>query len=153
MIIFFNYNWIGQEICVKGWVRTRRGSKNVSFISLNDGSTINNLQVVAEADHFDEEILKKVTTGSAISVIGILVESSGGRQNVEVLAAAIEILGEADAEEYPLQPKKHSLEFLREIAHLRMRPITFSSVFRVTHSISFAIHSYFNTKGYTFNVA
>ncbi|MBT7726540.1 MAG: asparagine--tRNA ligase, partial [Flavobacteriales bacterium] len=85
----------GQEICVKGWVRTRRGSKNVSFIALNDGSTINNIQIVAEGDHFDEEILKKITTGSAISIIGILVESKGGGQNVEVLAATIEILGEA----------------------------------------------------------
>ena len=139
----------GQEICVKGWVRTRRGSKNVSFISLNDGSTINNLQVVAEADHFDEEILKKVTTGSAISVIGILVESSGGRQNVEVLAAAIEILGEADAEEYPLQPKKHSLEFLREKAHLRFRTNTFSAVFRLRHALTFAIHKFFNDRGFS----
>ena len=116
---------IGQEICVKGWVRTRRGSKNVSFIALNDGSTINNIQVVAEGDHFDEFFLQKITTGSAISVIGILVSSKGGEQNVEVLAAAIEILGEADADEYPLQPKKHSLEFLREKAHLRFRTNTF----------------------------
>lgn len=139
----------GQEICVKGWVRTRRGSKNVSFISLNDGSTINNLQVVAEADRFDEEILKKVTTGSAISIIGILVESKGGRQNVEVLAAAIEILGEADAEEYPLQPKKHSLEFLREKAHLRFRTNTFSAVFRLRHALTFAVHKFFNDRGFS----
>ena len=139
----------GQEICVKGWVRTRRGSKNVSFIALNDGSTINNIQVVAEGDHFDEEILKKITTGSSISVIGILVESKGGGQNVEVLAAAIEILGEADADEYPLQPKKHSLEFLREKSHLRFRTNTFSAVFRLRHALTFAVHKFFNDKGFS----
>ena len=139
----------GQEICVKGWVRTRRGSKNVSFIALNDGSTINNIQIVAEGDHFDEEILKKITTGSAISIIGILVESKGGGQNVEVLAAAIEILGEADADEYPLQPKKHSLEFLREKAHLRFRTNTFSAVFRLRHALTFAVHKFFNDKGFS----
>ena len=139
----------GQEICVKGWVRTRRGSKNVSFIALNDGSTINNIQIVAEGDHFDEEILKKITTGSAISIIGILVESKGGGQNVEVLAATIEILGEADAEEYPLQPKKHSLEFLREKAHLRFRTNTFSAVFRLRHALTFAVHKFFNDKGFS----
>ena len=140
---------IGQEICVKGWVRTRRGSKNVSFIALNDGSTINNIQVVAEGDNFEEEILKKITTGSAISVIGILVASKGGGQNVEVLAAAIEILGEADADEYPLQPKKHSLEFLREKAHLRFRTNTFSAVFRLRHALTFAVHKFFNDKGFS----
>ena len=139
----------GQEICVKGWVRTRRGSKNVSFIALNDGSTINNIQIVAEGDHFDEEILKKITTGSAISIIGILVESKGGGQNVEVLAAAIEILGEADADEYPLQSKKHSLEFLREKAHLRFRTNTFSAVFRLRHALTFAVHKFFNDKGFS----
>lgn len=139
----------GQEICVKGWVRTRRGSKNVSFIALNDGSTINNIQIVAEGDHFDEEILKKITTGSAISIIGILVESKGSGQNVEVLAATIEILGEADADEYPLQPKKHSLEFLREKAHLRFRTNTFSAVFRLRHALTFAVHKFFNDKGFS----
>ena len=139
----------GQEVCVKGWVRTRRGSKNVSFIALNDGSTINNIQIVAEGDHFDEEILKKITTGSAISIIGILVESKGGGQNVEVLAATIEILGEADADEYPLQPKKHSLEFLREKAHLRFRTNTFSAVFRLRHALTFAVHKFFNDKGFS----
>ena len=139
----------GQEICVKGWVRTRRGSKNVSFIALNDGSTINNIQIVAEGYHFDEEIFKKITTGSSISVIGILVESKGGGQNVEVLAATIEILGEADADEYPLQPKKHSLEFLREKAHLRFRTNTFSAVFRLRHALTFAVHKFFNDKGFS----
>ena len=138
----------GQEICVKGWVRTRRGSKHVSFIALNDGSTINNIQVVAEGDHFEEDLIKRITTGSAISVIGILVESKGGGQNVEVLAAAIEILGDADADEYPLQPKKHSLEFLREKAHLRFRTNTFSAVFRLRHALTFAVHKFFNDKGF-----
>jgi len=141
----------GQEICVKGWVRTRRGSKNVSFIALNDGSTINNIQVVAEGEHFEEDLLKKITTGAAISVIGILVESKGGGQNVEVLAAQIEVLGESDADEYPLQPKKHSLDFLREKAHLRFRTNTFSAVFRLRHALTFAVHKFFNDKGF-FNI-
>ena len=139
----------GQEICVKGWVRTRRGSKNVSFIALNDGSTIKNIQVVAEGDHFYEELIKKITTGSSISVIGILVESKGGGQNVEILAASIEILGEADTDEFPLQPKKHSLEFLREKAHLRFRTNTFSAVFRLRHALTFAVHKFFNDKGFS----
>ena len=139
----------GQEICVKGWVRTRRGSKHVSFIALNDGSTINNIQVVAEGDHFEEDLIKRITTGSAILVIGILVASKGVGQNVEVLAAAIEILGDADADEYPLQPKKHSLEFLREKAHLRFRTNTFSAVFRLRHALTFAVHKFFNDKGFS----
>ena len=144
-----NNKVIEQEICLKGWVRTRRGSKNVSFIALNDGSTINNIQVVAEGEHFNEDVLKKITTGAAISVIGILVESKGSGQNVEVLAAAIEVLGEADADEYPLQPKKHSLEFLREKAHLRFRTNTFSAVFRLRHALTFAVHKFFNDKGFS----
>lgn len=138
----------GQEVCVKGWVRTRRGSKNVSFIALNDGSTINNIQIVAEGDHFKEEVLKRITTGSAISVIGILVESKGVEQNVEVLAAGIDILGDADPDEYPLQSKKHSLEFLREKAHLRFRTNTFSAVFRLRHALTYAVHKFFNDKGF-----
>ena len=138
----------GQEVCVKGWVRTRRGSKNVSFIALNDGSTINNIQIVAEGHHFKEEVLKRITTGSSISVIGILVDSKGLGQNVEVLAAAIDILGDADPDVYPLQPKKHSLEFLREKAHLRFRTNTFSAVFRLRHALTFAVHKFFNDKGF-----
>ena len=140
---------VGQEVCVKGWVRTRRGSKNVSFIALNDGSTINNIQIVAEGEYFKEDLLKRITTGSAISVIGILVESKGGGQNSEVLAAKIDILGDADPDEYPLQPKKHSLEFLREKEHLRFRTNTFSAVFRLRHALNFAIHKFFNDKGFT----
>ena len=122
---------VNQEISIKGWVRTKRGSKHVSFIALNDGSTINNIQIVTEATDFNEELMKQVTTGSCISVSGKLVTSKGGGQAVEILASSINILGGADAEEYPLQPKKHSLEFLREKAHLRFRTNTFSAVFRL----------------------
>ena len=137
-----------QQLKVKGWVRTRRGSKHVSFIALNDGSTINNIQVVAEGDNFDEELIKKITTGSCIAVEGELVESKGSGQAVEILASKIEILGEADADEYPLQPKKHSLAFLREKAHLRFRTNTFSAVFRLRHALTFAVHKFFNDKGF-----
>ena len=141
----------GQEVCVNGWVRTRRGSKSVSFIALNDGSTINNLQIVAESKYFTDNLMKRITTGSAISVIGILVESQGQGQPVEVLAASINILGDANVDEYPLQPKKHSLEFLREKGHLRFRTNTFSAIFRVRHALTFAIHKFFNERGF-FNV-
>jgi len=140
-----------QKIHVKGWVRTRRGSKHVSFIALNDGSTINSIQVVAEASDFDEELVKQITTGSCISVSGKLVASKGSGQAVEILAKSIEILGGADADEYPLQPKKHSLEFLREKAHLRFRTNTFSAVFRLRHALTFAVHKFFNDKGF-FNI-
>ena len=140
-----------QKIHVKGWVRTRRGSKHVSFIALNDGSTINSIQVVAEASDFDEELVKQITTGSCISVSGKLVASKGSGQAVEILAKSIEILGGADADEYPLQPKKHSLEFLREKAHLRLRTNTFSAVFRLRHALTFAVHKFFNDKGF-FNI-
>ena len=146
--ILLSQNGEGEEVCVKGWVRTRRGSKNVSFIALNDGSTTNNLQIVAEADDFNEETLKRINTGAAISVLGILTASKGGEQKVEVLAQKIDILGEADPEKYPLQPKKHSLEFLRENAHLRFRTKTFSSVFRIRHALNFAIHKFFHEKGF-----
>ena len=141
---------LNKEVTVKGWVRTKRGSKNVSFIAINDGSTINSIQVVAETDAFDEELMKDVTTGACVAVSGILVESQGSGQKVEINATKIEILGVADADEYPLQPKKHSLEFLREKAHLRFRTNTFSSVFRVRHALSFAIHQFFNDKGFVY---
>ena len=139
---------VGQAINAKGWVRTRRGSKHVSFIALNDGSTINNIQVVAEGEDFTEELLKQITTSSCISVSGVLVASKGSGQAVEILAKEIEILGGADPEEYPLQPKKHSLEFLREKAHLRFRTNTFSAVFRLRHALTFAVHKFFNDKGF-----
>jgi asparaginyl-tRNA synthetase len=137
-----------QKISAKGWVRTRRGSKHVSFIALNDGSTINNIQIVAEGGSFNEELIKQITTGSCISVDGKLVRSKGSGQAVEILATKIEVLGAADAEEYPLQPKKHSLEFLREKAHLRFRTNTFSAVFRLRHALTFAVHKFFNDKGF-----
>ena len=137
-----------EEVELLGWVRSHRGSKNISFIALNDGSTINNIQVVAESKIFDQDILKRITVGSAISVSGKLVKSEGGGQNIEVLASRINIIGDADAESYPLQPKKHTLEFLREKSHLRFRTNTFSAVFRIRHAISFAIHKFFNEKNF-----
>ena len=133
---------------INGWVRTKRGSKNVSFIALNDGSTIKNLQVVAEANNFDDNLIKNITTGACLEVIGTLKKSEGKEQSLELLASELKILGEANAEEYPLQPKKHSLEFLREKAHLRFRTNTFSAVFRLRHALTFAIHEYFNKNGY-----
>lgn len=139
---------INETININGWVRTRRGSKNVSFIALNDGSTIKNLQIVAEASCFKEDLIKKITTGACINVIGKLINSSGSEQSLEVTAETIKILGPADSEDYPLQPKKHSLEFLRENAHLRFRTNTFSAIFRIRHGLTFAIHNYFNNNGY-----
>ena len=138
----------GRDVLVKGWVRTRRGNKNISFIALNDGSTINNIQIVAEVDAFDEEMLKKVTTGSSIGVKGKLVTSAGQGQSVEILASEIVLYGGADPEKYPLQKKGHSMEFLREIAHLRFRTNTFGAVFRIRHAMAFAVHKYFNDKGF-----
>jgi asparaginyl-tRNA synthetase len=139
---------LNETVCVKGWVRTKRGSKNVSFIAINDGSTINNIQAVAESESFDEELIKQITTGACLRIVGTLVESQGSGQKVEITAQEIEVLGDADADVYPLQPKKHSLEFLREKAHLRFRTNTFSAVFRVRHALSFAIHKFFNDKGF-----
>ncbi len=139
---------IADTICVKGWVRTRRGNKNVAFIALNDGSTINNLQIVAEMKDFSEDLIKQISTGASLSVIGVLAESLGSGQAVEIHAKEIEILGTADPNTYLLQKKGHSLEFLREIAHLRFRTNTFSAVFRIRHHMAFAIHKYFNDKGF-----
>ncbi|MDR1725547.1 MAG: asparagine--tRNA ligase [Bacteroidales bacterium] len=139
---------IGKDVCIKGWVRTKRGNKNVAFIAINDGSTINNIQVVADIEKFDEELLKNITTGACLSVNGILVESLGKGQSVEIIASVIEIYGIANPETYPLQKKGHSLEFLREIAHLRGRTNTFGAIFRMRHAMAFAIHKYFNDKGF-----
>jgi len=139
---------IGEELTLMGWVRTKRASKNVAFIALNDGSTINNIQVVADVEQFGEEVLKKVTTGASIAATGKLVASQGAGQSCELIAESIEVFGEADPEKYPLQPKKHSLEFLREIAHLRLRTNTFSAIMRVRHSMAFAVHQFFNDKGF-----
>lgn len=140
--------YAGQEVDVKGWVRTRRGNKNVQFIALNDGSTINNLQIVLDLEKFSEESLKPVTTGSSIHVQGLLVESQGKGQSVEVQANELEIYGTADPAEYPLQKKGHSLEFLREIAHLRPRTNTFGAVLRIRHALAYAVHKFFNDKGF-----
>ncbi|MEA4937360.1 MAG: asparagine--tRNA ligase [Paludibacter sp.] len=138
----------GSELNVKGWVRTRRGNKNVSFIALNDGSTIHNIQIVVDNEKFGEEYLKPITTGACISVTGTLVESMGKGQSVEIHATAIEIYGTADPETYPLQKKGHTLEFLREIAHLRPRTNTFGAVFRIRHHMAMAIHSFFHERGF-----
>lgn len=139
-----------QEVVAKGWVRTKRESKNVAFIALNDGSTIHNLQIVADFSSISEDTLRKVATGACIAVTGRLVASQGKGQSVELQAAKIEVLGEADPEKYPLQPKKHSLEFLREIAHLRPRTNTFGAIFRVRHAMAYAIHKFFNDRGFVY---
>jgi asparaginyl-tRNA synthetase len=133
-----------QDIEVSGWVRTKRGNKEIAFIALSDGSTINNLQIVAELTKFDEELMKKIQTGASIRATGKLVASQGTGQAVEMVADGIVLLGEADADTYPLQKKKHTLEFLREIAHLRPRTNTFGAILRIRHSLAFAIHKYFN---------
>ncbi len=137
----------GQETIVMGWVRSFR---NNQFIALNDGSTNQNLQVVAELGLLDDATIKRITTGASLKVTGTVVPSLGKGQTIELKATSIEILGDCDAEKYPLQPKKHSLEFLREIAHLRFRTNTFSSVFRVRHALAFAIHKFFNEKGFVY---
>lgn len=141
-------NTLGEEINVKGWVRTRRGNKNVSFIALNDGSTIQNIQIVIDNEKFGESFLKPITTGACINVNGLLVESQGQGQSVEIQATEIEIFGTADPATYPLQKKGHSLEFLREIAYLRPRTNTFGAVFRIRHHMAYAIHKYFNDRGF-----
>jgi len=138
----------GVLVNVKGWVRTRRGNKKVSFIALNDGSIIHNVQVVVDLEGFDEEMLKTITTGACISVNGILTESMGEGQKVEIQAKEIEVLGEADPATYPLQKKGHSLEYLREIAHLRPRTNTFGAIFRVRHNMAMAIHNFFHERGF-----
>ncbi len=138
----------GQEVMVKGWVRTHRGSKNVSFITLNDGSTIHHLQVVANVETFGEAFLKEISTSTSLRVTGRIAPSQGSGQIVELIADEIHIYGKADPEKYPIQPKKHSLEFLRENAHLRFRTNTFGAVFRIRHAMAFAIHEYFNRKGF-----
>ncbi|MDY3268063.1 MAG: asparagine--tRNA ligase, partial [Phocaeicola sp.] len=137
----------GSMVNVKGWVRTRRGSKQVNFIALNDGSTINNVQIVVDLANFDEDMLKLITTGACISVNGELVESVGSGQAAEIQAREIEVLGVCD-NTYPLQKKGHSMEFLREIAHLRPRTNTFGAVFRIRHNMAIAIHKFFHDRGF-----
>lgn len=138
---------VNSEVVVMGWVRTFR---NNQFIALNDGSTNNNVQVVLELGKFDDDLLKRLTTSASIKVKGTIVASLGKGQAVEIKASTVEILGDCDAEKYPLQPKKHSLEFLREVAHLRFRTNTFGSVFRVRHALAFAVHQFFNNKGFVY---
>ena len=137
----------GAMVNVKGWVRTRRGSKQVNFVALNDGSTINNVQIVVDVANFDEEMLKLITTGACLSVNGELVESVGSGQAAEIQAREIEVLGTCD-NTYPLQKKGHSMEFLREIAHLRPRTNTFGAVYRIRHNMAMAIHNFFHQKGF-----
>ena len=132
---------------VKGWVRTRRGSKNVNFIALNDGSTIKNVQIVADADKYDEELIKKITTGACLSVNGTLVESQGAGQSVEIQATEIELLG-ACGDDYPMQKKGQSFEYMRQHAHMRLRTNTFGAVMRIRHNMAIAIHTFFHNKGF-----
>ncbi|MDR2835446.1 MAG: asparagine--tRNA ligase [Bacteroidales bacterium] len=146
--ILANNNITETEIVASGWVRTKRVSKNVGFLSLNDGSTIKNLQIVIDINPEIEELLSRIHSGASISATGNLVKSEGVGQTVELKCNKLEILGEANPDEYLLQPKKHSLEFLREIAHLRPRTNTFSAIFRIRHAMTFAIHKFFNEKGF-----
>lgn len=138
----------GEDICVKGWVRTRRGNKNVSFIELNDGSTVHNIQIVADNNKLGIDFLKPITTGACIGVTGKLAQSLGKGQSVEIQAEDIVIYGTADPETYPLQKKEHTMEFLREIAHLRPRTNTFGAVFRIRHHMAMAIHTFFHERGF-----
>lgn len=142
-----NETTFGKEVTVMGWVKTFR---NNQFIAINDGSCIQNIQAVVDFNNFDEALLKRLTTGAAIAVTGDLVESLGKGQSVEIKVKTLEILGDSDAEKFPLQPKKHSLEFLREIAHLRFRTNTFNAVFKVRHALAFAVHQFFNERGFTY---
>ena len=140
----------GREVLAKGWVRTKRGNKQIKFIALNDGSTVNNIQVVADTSKFEDSLLAKVTTGASISVKGNLVESVGSGQAVEIQAIEIEVLGECDPMRFPLQKKDTSLEYLRTVAHMRLRTNTFGAVLRIRHAMAFAIHKFFNDKGFVY---
>ncbi len=137
----------GQTVLVKGWVKTFR---NNQFLSINDGSTLNNIQAVVDFENTPETELKRLTTGSSVAITGTLIASQGKGQSVEIKVTSFEVLGDSDAEKFPLQPKKHSLEFLREIAHLRFRTNTFSAVFRVRHALAYAIHKFFHEKGFVY---
>ena len=139
---------IGNSVNIKGWVRTKRGNNAVAFIAVNDGSTVHSLQVVVDVANFNEELIKQITTGCCLSVTGKLVESEGKGQTIEIQATEIELLGGADAETFPLQKKGHSMEFLRTIAHLRPRTNYFGCVLRLRHAMAFAIHKYFNDRGF-----
>ena len=140
----------GKEVLAKGWVRTKRGNKNVAFIALNDGSTINNIQIVVDKTPENETVLAKVTTGACIAVKGMLVESMGGGQATEIQATEIEVYGECDSMRYPLQKKDTSFEFLRTVAHLRPRTNTFGAIYRIRNQMAFAIHQFFHEKGFVY---
>jgi asparaginyl-tRNA synthetase len=150
VVNLFDPALLDKEVDVKGWVRTRRGNKHVQFVALNDGSTIKNIQIVFDMTKFSDDDLRPVTTGSSIHVTGQLVASQGKGQTCEIQADTLEVYGTADPEKYPLQKKGHTLEFLREIAHLRPRTNTFSAILRVRSTLAFAIHKFFNSKGFTY---
>ncbi|MEG2647501.1 MAG: asparagine--tRNA ligase [Mucinivorans sp.] len=139
---------VDRQVIAKGWVRTKRGNKSVVFLALNDGSTVNNIQIVCDAERFGDEFFKPITTGACIKVEGTLVSSMGQGQGVEIQAAAIEVYGTADPDTYPLQKKGHTLEFLRDIAHLRPRTNTFGAIFRIRHAMAYGIHKFFNDRGF-----
>ena len=141
---------VGQTLTVNGWVRTKRDSKNIVFVALNDGTVFNNLQLVIDVAKFDEDLLKNITTGAGIGVTGELVQSQGKGQTVEMLAQSIVLYGPADPATYPLQKKGHSMEFLRDIAHLRFRTNTFGAIFRIRHEMSYAVHKFFHDKGFKY---
>jgi len=138
----------GKEVKIKGWVRTKRGNKAIAFIAVNDGSIIHNIQVVIDVPNFDEEVIKAINTGACVHIDGLLVQSMGKGQSVEIQAKEIEVYGSADPETYPLQKKGHSMEFLREIAHLRPRTNTFGAILRIRHAMAYAVHKYYNDNGY-----
>lgn len=148
IVDLFAPEMLGREVSVMGWVRTRRGNKHVQFVALNDGSTIKNIQIVFDMSQFTDEQLKPITTGASIHVTGLLVESMGKGQTAEIQAKTLEIFGTADPETYPLQKKGHTLEFLREKAHLRPRTNTFGAILRVRSALAFAIHKFFNERGF-----
>ncbi len=149
-ILSHSDQYIDKEVTLKGWVRTKRGNKHVAFVALNDGSTINTIQIVLDVAKFSEEQLKDVTTGACIGVTGKVVQSQGAGQSIEMQGDVLEVIGVADPETYPLQKKGHSLEFLREIAHLRPRTNTFSCVLRLRHAMAFAVHNFYNEKGFVY---
>jgi asparaginyl-tRNA synthetase len=140
----------GQEVLAKGWVRTKRGNKQIKFIALNDGSTVNSIQIVADTSLFEEDLLKRITTGASLCVKGKLVESTGSGQAVEIQAGEIEVYGDCDPMKYPLQKKDTSLEYLRTVAHMRLRTNTFGAILRIRHAMAFAIHKFFNDKGFVY---
>lgn len=148
IVDIFNPELLDTDVCVKGWVRTRRGNKHVQFVALNDGSTIKNIQIVFDMSVFTDEQLRPITTGASLCVTGRLVASMGKGQTCEIQAQTLEVYGTADPAEYPLQKKGHSLEFLREIAHLRPRTNTFGAILRVRSVLAYAIHRFFNEKGF-----